>query len=86
MENNKNLDEVKKGDFSIADIETIRLTSKSYIVKSQIKPKFWSKSLITTIILILIFYINVIFHDFYLRHRFFLVLNYLGYYLLKFDI
>ena len=60
MENNKNLDEVKKGDFSIADIETIRLTSKSYIVKSQIKPKFWSKSLITTIILILIFYITLL--------------------------
>ena len=60
MENNKNLDEVKKGDFSIADIETIRLTSKSYIVKSQIKPKFWSKSLITTIILILIFYIALL--------------------------
>ena len=60
MENNKNLDEVKKGDFSIADIETIRLTSKSYIVKSQIKPKFWSKSLITTIVLILIFYITLL--------------------------
>ena len=60
MENNKNLDEVKKGDFSIADIETIRLTSKSYIVKSQIKPKFWNKSLITTIILILIFYITLL--------------------------
>jgi 2',3'-cyclic-nucleotide 2'-phosphodiesterase (5'-nucleotidase family) len=60
MENNKNLDEVKKSDFSIADIETIRLTSKSYIVKSQIKPKFWSKSLITTIILILIFYITLL--------------------------
>ena len=60
MENNKNLDEVKKGDFSIADIETIRLTSKSYIIKSQIKPKFWSKSLITTIILILIFYITLL--------------------------
>ena len=60
MENNKNLYEVKKGDFSIADIETIRLTSKSYIVKSQIKPKFWSKSLITTIILILIFYITLL--------------------------
>ena len=60
MENNKNLDEVKKGDFSITDIETIRLTSKSYIVKSQIKPKFWSKSLITTIILILIFYITLL--------------------------
>ena len=60
MENNKNLDEVKKGDFSIADIETIRLTSKSYIVKGQIKPKFWSKSLITTIILILIFYITLL--------------------------
>ena len=60
MENNKNLDEVKKGDFSITDIETIRLTSKSYIVKSRIKPKFWSKSLITTIILILIFYITLL--------------------------
>ena len=60
MENNKNLDEVKKSDFSIADIETIRLTSKSYIVKSQIKPKFWNKSLITTIILILIFYITLL--------------------------
>ena len=60
MENNKQIEDQRKNDFVIGDIERIRLTSKTYIERTQINPKFWNKTLITTIILIIIFYLSMI--------------------------
>ena len=60
MENNKQTEDQRKNDFVIGDIERIRLTSKTYIERTQINPKFWNKTLITTIILIIIFYLSMI--------------------------
>ena len=60
MENNKQTEDQRKNDFAIGDIERIRLTSKTYIERTQINPKFWNKTLITTIILIIIFYLSMI--------------------------
>ena len=60
MENNKQIEDQKKNDFVIGDIERIRLTSKSYIERTQINPKFFNKSLITTIIIIIIFYLSML--------------------------
>ena len=55
MENNKQSEDQRKNDFVIGDIERIRLTSKTYIERTPINPKFWNKTLITTLILIIIF-------------------------------
>ena len=62
MENNKQYDDQRKNDFTIGDVETIILTSKTYKTKSKINPdiKFWNKPLIITIIIILIFYISIL--------------------------
>ena len=60
MENNKQIEDQKKNDFVIGDIERIRLTSKSYIERTQINPKFFNKSLITTIIIIIVFYLSML--------------------------
>ena len=60
MENNKQIEDRKKNDFVIGDIERIRLTSKSYIERTQINPKFFNKSLITTIIIIIVFYLSML--------------------------
>jgi 2',3'-cyclic-nucleotide 2'-phosphodiesterase (5'-nucleotidase family) len=60
MENNKQSEDQRKNDFVIGDIERIRLTSKTYIERTPINPKFWNKTLITTLILIIIFYLSMI--------------------------
>ena len=46
MENNKESETSQKVEYPISDVERIRLTSKSYSIKNQITPKFFSKSLI----------------------------------------
>ena len=60
MENNKNYEEIRKNDFNLGDIERIRLTSKTYKVKNQTSPKFWTKSLIISILVIILFYISML--------------------------
>ncbi len=60
MENNKQSEDQRKNDFVLGDIERIRLTSKTYIERTPVNPKFWNKTLITTIILIIIFYLSMI--------------------------
>ena len=60
MENNKQSEDQRKNDFVLGDIERIRLTSKTYIERTPINPKFWNKTLITTLILIIIFYLSMI--------------------------
>ena len=60
MENNKQSEDQRKNDFIIGDIERIRLTSKTYIERTPINPKFWNKTLISTLILIIIFYLSMI--------------------------
>ena len=61
MENNKKYDDIRKNDFTIGDIERIHLTSKSYKIRNQTNPKFWTKSLLISILLIIIFYISMLF-------------------------
>ena len=61
MENNKNYEDIRKNDFTIGDIERIHLTSKTYKIRNQTNPKFWTKSLLISILLIIIFYISMLF-------------------------
>ena len=60
MENNKQYEDQRKNDFNIGDVETIILTSKPYKTKDKINTKFWNKTLIITILMILIFYISML--------------------------
>ena len=60
MEITKQNDEVKRADSSLGDLESIRLTSKAFVIKKQTPQKFCSKSLITALIIIFIFYIIMI--------------------------
>ena len=60
MENNKESETLQKVDYPIGDVERIRLTSKSYSIKNQITPKFFSKSLILSLLIIIIFYFSML--------------------------
>ena len=60
MENNKESETSQKVDYPIGDVERIRLTSKSYSIKNQITPKFFSKSLILSLLIIIIFYFSML--------------------------
>ena len=60
MENNKQYEDQRKNDYNIGDVETIILTSKPYKTKDKINTKFWNKTLIITILMILIFYISML--------------------------
>ena len=60
MENNKESETSQKVDYPIGDVERIRLTSKSYSIKNQITPKFFSKSLILSLLSIIIFYFSML--------------------------
>ena len=42
------------------DVERIRLTSKTYYIKNQTAPKFCSKSIILSILIIIIFYLSML--------------------------
>ena len=60
MENNKESETSQKVDYPIGDVERIRLTNKSYSIKNQITPKFFSKSLILSLLIIIIFYFSML--------------------------
>ena len=60
MENHKESETSQKVDYPIGDVERIRLTNKSYSIKNQITPKFFSKSLILSLLIIIIFYFSML--------------------------
>ena len=60
MEISKPIDDVKRADSSLGDLERIRLTSKSPVTKKQIPPKFFNKSIITALIIMFSFYIIIL--------------------------
>ena len=60
MENNKQLEVSQKVYNPNIDVERIHLTSKTYNIKKQTSPKFCTKSVIFSILIIIIFYLSML--------------------------
>jgi len=60
MENNKQPEVSQKVFYPNVDVERIRLTTKTYYLKNQSTPKFCSKSILLSILIIIIFYLSMI--------------------------
>ena len=61
FDSSQNLQVVKKEDVIIGDLEEMELTSKNYKIKTKKTKKFWNKTLIRIVFVIIVFYLSILF-------------------------
>jgi 2',3'-cyclic-nucleotide 2'-phosphodiesterase (5'-nucleotidase family) len=60
MESSKNLEVIRNSDYIIGDLEQMRLTSKTYVIKRAVQKKFWNKPLIMVFLVIIALYVSIL--------------------------
>ena len=61
LDSSQQLQVIKKEDVIIGDLEEMELTSKNYKIKTKKTKKFWNKTLIRIVGIIVIFYLSILF-------------------------